>query len=153
MATINGRKLLHPKPFKPPISKIIGGTGIDVQSHYNGDTVISTIAPYPPTVTKITGGPGIIVSDTGNGNILVQAHPPINFVPTSKPIFMIGLPSTTSPAEFEGIGRHLDTKLPDYHVLVLRNTTDTYTAKLFSERDSDTLPISDIKKYIDQKLK
>ena len=150
MASINGTQLVHPTALKPTVSKIIGGTGIDVQSYHNGDTVISTIAPYPPPVTKITGGPGIIVSDTGNGNTTISTLSPY---PPTKPIFMIGLPSTTSPAEFEGIGRHLDTKLPDYHVLVLRNTTDTYTAKLFSERDSDTLPISDIKKYIDQKLK
>lgn len=106
--------------------------------------------PFSQPITKIIAGNGIDVITQHNGDTTISTISPY---PPKKPIFMIGLPSTTSPDEFEGIGRHLDVKLHDYHVLVLRNTTDTYTAKLFSERGEDTLPISDIKKYINQKLK
>lgn len=155
MATLNGRQLIHPSALSgTTTSKIVGGFGIDVQTYQNGDTIISTLVTQH-AVTKIIGGPGIIVHDNGNGEIHIQtAMPPSTYTkPTSKPIFMVGLPSTCAPNQFDKILRRLENKLSDYHVLVLRNTTDTYTAKLFSERDGDTLPITDIKKYINQKMK
>jgi len=43
--------------------------------------------------------------------------------------------------------------MSDYHVIVLRNSTDDYTAKLFSEQSTETMDIKDIKRYIDQKMK
>lgn len=74
-------------------------------------------------------------------------------VATAKPIFMIGLPAST-PHDLLHITRdRLDTQLSDYHVLVLINVTENYTAKLFSEKGDDTLDISEIKRYIKQKLR
>lgn len=152
MSTIHGRNLVHPSALAGTATNIIGGVGISVSTS-NGDTIISTLAPYPHPVTSITAGHGLIAHNNGQGDVRIDTIIPITPVPTSKPIFMVGLPSTSSPSQFEKTSIGLVDKLTDYHVLVLRNTTDVYTAKLFSERDGDTLPISDIKKYIDQKLR
>jgi len=70
-----------------------------------------------------------------------------------KPIFMIGTPASTPPTFMTDMNNVLDEKLSDYNVIVLRNRTETYTAKLFSEKGTDTMDIKDIKRYIDQKLR
>jgi hypothetical protein len=71
----------------------------------------------------------------------------------SKPIFMIGLPNSHPPEYIEEVAQRLKKQLSDYHVLVILNTTDTYSAKLFSEKGEDTLDINQIERYIDQKLR
>lgn len=81
------------------------------------------------------------------------SQPPITLILPPKPIFMIGLPNSTTPQLYDVMASGLETRLSDYHVIVLRNTTNIYTAKLFSEKGDDTMDIKDIKKYIDQKMK
>lgn len=84
------------------------------------------------------------------GRVAAIPPPP---TPTTKPIFMIGLPSSTSIDHLQHTQDDLHRTLTDYHVIVLLNKTETYTAKLFSEQSTDTLDISEIKRYIDIKLK
>lgn len=148
--SFNGRPAVHPKPFKPPIT-LTSGPGIITQDDGMGGTMISATT----LVSSIEVGPGLIKHENGYGNVTIDVANPIQpiFREESKPIFMVGFPCTMNDDTIQKSQQALHEKLTDYHVIVIRNVADTYTAKLFSEKDGDTLPISDIKKYIDQKLK
>jgi hypothetical protein len=125
----------------------INGKQMASQSSYK-------FAPQPKVVpvTDIIVGNGLSSQKHHDGTVNLEILPQPTRV-YSKPIFMVGFPFTITDDAIRTSQEALHEKLKDYHVLVVRNVTDTYTAKLFSETDDDTLPISDIKKYIDQKLK
>lgn len=140
-------------PAPPPIHEIIVGNGLS-QTNYRDGVVSINLLQQP--VQRITGGPGIVITDNRMGDVHIDTISPIVPPPQreySKPIFMIGLPSSTPIDDMHNITDNVTNKLDGYHVLVLRNQTDVYTAKLFSEQDDDTLSFSDVKQYIEQKLR
>jgi len=162
---LNGNPLVHKDALKPkkmahpflqkPESTIIAGPGII--AHTDETSNITTIGTATQS-TIINAGIGIdVYHDSFNDNYTIGLQPS-NTVPhisriESKPIFMIGLPSSTPPDSLQESLERLETKMPDYHVLLLINKTDTYTAKMFRETGTETLSIDEIKKYIDQKIK
>ena len=150
---VNGKQMAQQLPITlHTAAKITSGPGIITHDDGMGGTMISATT----LVSSVDVGPGLVKTDNGYGNVTIDVANPIQPSITrieSKPIFMIGLPSNASLDVLEHVSDSLSVQLNDYHVIVLLNVTDTYTAKLFSEKDGDTLPISDIKKYIDQKLR
>jgi len=146
---VNGKQMAQQLPITlHTAAKITSGPGIITHDDGMGGTMISATT----IVNTIKGSSGIGVIDDGYGNVEITSTTPFNYRTESKPIFMVGLPKSAPLDIYEQVMDNLITQLTDYHVIVLRNTTDVYTAKLFSEKDGDVLPISDIKKYIDQKL-
>jgi len=137
--------------LKPPVT-LTPGPGIITTDDGMGGTMISATT----VVNTIDVGPGLVKTQCGNGDVWIDvADNPIQ--PTtrieSKPIFMIGLPSSTPDDSLQESLERMENKMPDYHVLMLKNITDVYTAKMFKETGTDTLSIDEIKKYIDQKTR
>ena len=69
-----------------------------------------------------------------------------------KPIFILGLPSSLPPEVLNETFARLYRQLDDYHVLVLQNTHEDYTAKIYAVDGVTTHDLDDIKKYIKSKL-
>lgn len=92
--------------------------------------------------------------NTNHGTVInsnIDTVPSIQSIPP-KPIFIFGLPSSTPPEVLNETYARLDRQLDDYHVLVLRNTHEEYTAKLYAVDGVTTHDLDDIKKYIKSKL-
>lgn len=71
-----------------------------------------------------------------------------------KPIFLIGLPSSVPPEDLRLAQSGLQKKLEhDYHVIVLPNKVDSYTAKVYSVDPTSITDIKDIEKHIKSILK
>ena len=77
----------------------------------------------------------------------------IKDVNKTKPIFIFGLPNYYDEETMIKAKDMLELKLPDYHVLTLKNKTDDVSAKIFSVEGITSLGIDEIKKYIDFKTK
>jgi hypothetical protein len=69
-----------------------------------------------------------------------------------KPIFIFGLPNHFSRDHLEHIQTKLVKDLSDYHVMVLQNVKDEYTAKIYSVEGAVEGDLSDVKNYIKSKL-
>ena len=68
----------------------------------------------------------------------------------AKPIFIMGLPNSTSREGIKQSQENLQRKLYDYHVVVLLNVNEIHTAKIYSEKGSEIFSIDKIKELLKQ---
>jgi len=146
----------HPFLSKKPEHVIVAGPNMLVN---HNDTTNETYIDTSIQLPTIKVGPGLIMStDVSSNETFIDILPSgagstVTTRVESKPIFMIGLPCTTTDDSLADTMERLEKKMPDYHVLLLKNLKDVYTAKMFKETGIDTLSIDEIKRYIDQKTK
>ena len=102
-----------------------------------------------PNITNVNTSTTVSAGSLGTswaGNLSIQ---PITW---PKPIFIFGTPSSFPPDYLDHISKILEEKLLEYHVIVIPNITDTYSAKLFALQGEDEVDLSSIEKYIKSKL-
>jgi len=135
------------------------GTDIWVDESY----IASIVGNSGNVITKsnLIGGTGIITHDYGNDiNVCIDEYfiddridKKISSVNKTKPIFIMGLPNSF---DAETLNKHADAlhkRMSEYHVLVIKNKTDDYSAKIYSVEGITPVGIDEIKKYIDFKTK
>ena len=116
-------------------------------------TSINTSQPLVTPVTDIIVGNGLSSTKHHDGTVNLELLTSSITRIESKPIFMVGLPSSTTDDVLRDTLIRMEAKMTDYHVLMLKNKTDIYTAKMFKDTGTDTLSFDEIKRYIDQKTK
>ena len=69
-----------------------------------------------------------------------------------KPIFIFGVPESMDMDTYKDVSVHLENKLQDYHVIVIINNTNSFSAKIYSTEGIETVSVDEIKKYITHKI-
>lgn len=109
----------------------------------------------------VTGGNGVIISKYGDDTSVTlddyyiddKIDRKIRETNRIKPIFIIGLPNSYPIDSYDETTEKLEERLEGYHVLVIKNQTEDFSAKIYSVEGITPVGIDEIKRYIDFKTK
>lgn len=70
----------------------------------------------------------------------------------AKPIFIVEAPIMQTQEEFVNTQKVLESKLNDYHVLIVQTNVDDFNFKVFYDKDFTEINYDELKKLIKEKI-